>query len=118
MRIRVQKTRERRQDKNGQSCRQQDFPSHFHKLIKPVTRERATIPDIEVHERGNFDREPVNVLNANENCRNEHYQTDQAQQAAKSGQTHGLKLEVRMSRHARDTVKAYARKKEECDSGE
>src|SRR6266436_5145635 len=82
-----------RQNQNAQSHRQQNFPSHFHELVKAITRERATIPDIEVHEPGNFRREPENVLHSKADRRIEQNQADQAEHEAESRQADGLNAE-------------------------
>src|ERR1700722_13957427 len=108
----------RSQDQQSQSHGQQDFPSHFHQLVKTVTRERATIPDIEIHERGNFHREPVNILHANENCRNKQDQTNQAKHPAEAREANGLNFEIGMLGHARRAVKTDRRQEQKRDSGE
>src|SRR5258708_12238749 len=82
-----------RQNQNAQSYRKEDFPSYLHELVKTVTRERATIPDIEVHERGNFDREPVNVLDADADGRDEQDQANQAEYCPESPKPDGLNPE-------------------------
>src|SRR5437879_15165 len=96
---------------------QENLPSYFHELVKAVTRERATIPDIEVHERRNFRDEPVNVLNADANWREEQDQANQSEHYSESRQTDGLNPEVRMLRHSSGAVKAHRRQKEQGDSG-
>src|SRR5580693_83822 len=96
----LQQSYTRRQNQNAQPHGQQDLPSHLHELVKAISRERATIPDIEVHERGNFRREPENVLHANSHCRNEHYQANQTEHYAESGKTDSLNPKERMLRHA------------------
>src|SRR5271156_288961 len=107
-----------RQNENAQSHGQQDFPSHLHELVKTITRERATIPDIHVHKPGNFRGEPENVLYAQAYGRNEQNQTDQAENHAKSGEADGLDAEKRMLGHANCVVKTHGGKKKERNTGE
>src|SRR5208282_5948124 len=107
-----------RQNENAQTHGQQDFPSHLHELVKTITRERATIPDIHVHKPGNFCGEPENVLHAEAYCGNEQNQADQAENHAKSGETDGLNTEKRMFRHADRVVKTHRSKKEKRNAGE
>src|ERR1700683_1554 len=83
------------QDQERQTGGQQNFPSYFHELVEAVTRERATIPDVEVHEPGNFGREPENVVHANADGREEQNQTDESENRAESGSPYGLTFESR-----------------------
>src|SRR6266446_7443390 len=98
------------QNQNTQSHGQQNFPSHFHELVKAITRERATIPDIEIHEAGYFRREPENVLNSKTDRGHEQKEANQSENNAKAREPDGLDAEQRMLRHA-DRV-------EETDRGE
>src|SRR6202140_5216742 len=84
-----------RQDQNSQAHRQQDFPSHLHELVKAISRERATIPDIEVHEDGNFRREPENVLNPEAHGRDKENQADQTEHSSKTSKADGLNAKQR-----------------------
>src|ERR1700716_1984306 len=79
-----------RQDQNAQSHRQQNLPPYFHQLVKAITRERATIPDVEVHERSNFHREPINILPPLTHGRDEQDQTNQSEDDAESSQANSL----------------------------
>src|SRR6266850_1910373 len=101
----------------AQPHRQENLPSYLHELVKAVTRERATIPDIEVHERGNFGDEPVNVLNADANWREEQDQANQSEHYSESRQADRLNTKVRMLWHASRAVEAHPRQKEKGDSG-
>src|ERR1700689_539928 len=91
----------RGQNQNAQTQGQQDFPSYLHELVKAISRERATIPDIEVHERGNFRREPENILHPQADRRIEQDQSDEGEQDAKYGEADGLNAEQGMLGHAR-----------------
>src|SRR5580704_17628826 len=88
----------RRQNQNAQAHGQHDFPSHLHELVKAISRERATIPDIEVPEHGNVRREPENILNAHADRGNEKNQADQAENDAESREADGLNAEEGMLR--------------------
>src|SRR6266851_6863371 len=101
-----------RQNQNAQSNRQKDFPSYLHELVKTVTRERATIPDIEVHKPGNFDREPINILDADANGGDEQDQSNQAEHCAESCEADGLNPEQGMFRHTCGAVETHRRQKE------
>ncbi len=102
-----------RQNQNAQAHGQQDFPSHLHELVKAISRERATIPDIEVHEPGNFRREPENILNAHADRGNEQNEADQAENDAESREADGLNAEKRMLRHADRVVESRSRQRTE-----
>src|SRR5258708_1705742 len=106
------------QNQNSQSHGQQNLPSHLHELVKAITRERATIPDIEVHEPGNFRREPENVLHSHADRRVEENQADQAEHDAESRQADGLDAEQRMLRHAGGVEKADRGEEKERDARE
>src|ERR1700684_885081 len=82
-----------RQNQERQAGREEHFPSYFHELVETISRKRATIPDVEVHEGGNFGREPKNIGNADANGRNEENQTDQSEDHAESGKPHRLHAE-------------------------
>src|SRR6266446_10682837 len=99
-----------RQNQNAQPHRQQNLPSHLHELVKAITRERATIPDIEVHKPGNFRGEPENVLHSKTDRGHEQKEANQSENNAKAREPEGLNAEQRMLRHA-DRV-------EETDRGE
>src|SRR5580704_3094924 len=107
-----------RQNQNAQAHGQQDFPSHLHELVKAIARERATIPDIHVHEAGNFGGKPENILNSNTDDRNKENQTDQAKDYAEASQSDGLNPEERMLRHAGRVVEADGSEKKKRDAGE
>src|ERR1700686_807044 len=106
-----------RQNQQRQAGRQQHLPSYFHELVKTVTGERATIPDIEVHERGNFGGEPENVGDANPDNWNKKNQADQAENHAEPGQPDGLYAEQRMLRHASRVVKTHYGQQQKSNSG-
>src|SRR5438270_2451561 len=95
-----------RQNEHSQSHGQEDFPSYLHELVKAVTWERATIPDIEVHEPSNFEREPINILNSNTDVRDKENQPNQPQHCAKSRETDGLNTKERMPGHTGRVIKA------------
>src|ERR1700728_1365031 len=108
----------RGQNQNAQTQGQQDFPSHLHELVKAISGERATIPDIEVHESGNFRGEPKDVLDARAYCRNEQNDADQAKDCAESREPNSLNAEQRMLRHAHRVVKTNRREKQKRDAGD
>src|SRR5579863_9210051 len=97
-------------DQQSQSHRKENLPSYFHELVEAITRERATIPDIEVHEPGNFCREPENVADAVADWRNEHGQTDQGEHDSESSQAYRL--------HAEERMLGHSHRVEEADGGE
>src|ERR1700692_881394 len=105
-----------RQDQNAQAHRQQHFPSHLHELIKAISGERATIPDIEVHEARNFGREPENILHADAHRRNEQYKSNQAEDNSESREADGLNTEKRMLWHADRMVEAHCGEQQERDA--
>src|ERR1700692_1253234 len=107
-----------RQDQNSQAHRQQDFPSHLHELVKAISRERATIPDIEVHESGDFCREPENVLHSQAYCGNKQGKTNQAEEHSETSKADSLNAEERMLRHTHCVVEAHCRKKKKRNAGE
>src|SRR5437660_12208759 len=107
-----------RQNQNAQPHGQQDLPSHLHELVKAITRERATIPDIEVHKPGNFRREPENVLHSKTDRWNKENQTDQAEHEAESGKPDGLNSKQGMLRHARRVVKTNRSEEQKCRAGD
>src|SRR5580700_9768766 len=111
----LQQSYTRRQNQNAQAHGQQDFPSHLHELVKAISRERATIPDIEVHEAGNFRREPENVLHSNAHWGDEQDKTDQGKNNAESREADGLNAEKGMLRHADRVVETYRGKEKKCD---
>src|SRR5271155_3890481 len=104
------------QNENAQPHGQQDLPSHLHELVKAISRERATIPDIEIHECSNLRRKPENILYANSHCRNEHYQANQTKRNAESGQTDGLNPKERMLRHADRVEETHRGEKKKRDA--
>src|ERR1700722_9228630 len=106
-----------RQDQNAQAHRQQHFPSHLHELIKTVSGERATIPDIEVHKARNFRREPENVLHSRTHGRDKQYKANQAKDNSESRESDGLNAEQRMLRHTDCIEKTRYRKQKKCDAG-
>src|ERR1700678_625750 len=83
----------RRENQNAQTHRQQDLPSHLHELVKTISGERATIPDIHVHEAGNFGGEPENILHAHADRWNKQNQADQSEHNAESREADGLNAE-------------------------
>src|SRR5580693_9367320 len=94
----LQKTRSGGQDQQSQSHGQENLPSDLHELVKAVTRERATIPDIEVHEARNLRAEPVNVADPVADTGNEQDQSDQSEHGAECAESQGLNPEQRMFR--------------------
>src|SRR5882672_2390743 len=78
---------------------QENLPSDFHELVKAVTRERATIPDIEVHERGNFHGEPINVADAFARHGNKQNNAYQSEHGSKGAEAQGLNPEIWMLGH-------------------
>src|ERR1700733_1580797 len=102
----------RRQNQNAQSQRQQNLPSHFHELVKAVPRERATIPDIEVHKSRDLRGKPEDILHSNSNSGNQQHQPDQSENRAESCESNRLNPEERMLRHSRRIEKAHCREKE------
>src|SRR5581483_108077 len=63
-------------DQHAQAERQQHLPTYFHELVKTVARERSPVPDVQVHEYGNFCGEPVDILNTITNRRDKENQSD------------------------------------------
>src|ERR1700686_1708457 len=106
------------QNQQRQAGRQQHLPSYFHELVKAVTGERATIPDIEVHERGNFRGEPENVGDPYAYSWDEQNQADQAENHPEPSQPDGLYAEQRMLRHPRRVVETDRRQEKKRNSGE
>src|SRR5438132_1179407 len=54
----------RRKNEHAKTYGQQDFPSDSHKLVETIARERATIPDVQIHEACDCEREPVDIRDA------------------------------------------------------
>src|SRR5256885_11342445 len=88
----------RGQNQNSQTDRQQDFPSYLHELVKAISRERATIPDIHVHEPGNFGGEPENILHAKTDCGNKKNEANQSENGTEACKPDGLNAKERMLR--------------------
>src|SRR4029077_21197624 len=88
----------------------------FHQLVKAITRERATIPDVQVHECGNFHREPVNILHPLTDSRDEQNQANQTEDYAESSQANGLNSKKGVLRHPHRAVEANSRQKKKSDS--
>src|ERR1700722_992227 len=105
------------QNQESDAHGQKNFPAYFHELVEAITRERATTPDIEVHEPGNFRGEPENVSHTVAHAGNKHDQSNHSQHHAESRQPDCLNPEQRMLGHSRRVEEANRSEEKESEAG-